>query len=368
MKIAAVDKPYIVTPAAADRREQAMEGVENTSSFAADRITLGSQDGHDSDVLTMRALSQSRGMTFGGRSGVNVYQDNASASLPRGWSQSTQSNGVNAYSNTNEAGPGLRPKVVVVKRVKRNGTPSPAPGPSGPSGSPRPAQKTLQVTQPPSLPARPPVKRTVTREEVRASTPVETQPTFPTSASTLDATLAFMDRNFEKCGLDRGVMDKLLELKGKGKFEYKAIESTNMAQWDESKGTVTLNSNVLKLADNYAFEAGMCEAKIMKSKDPQEVEALTRQRDKFQRMHQERILELSAALAHEGTHAFLGNTPDEKADESAGYGAEAVWVKHLYNSFPEHQGKIRDLETSIQDSYPGQTNTAIPRTLPATAP
>ncbi len=187
---------------------------------------------------------------------------------------------------------------------------------------------------------------------------------FPVSSDPLDDTLEFMRRHLVGSTLEPGVLDRLRQLKSSGKFINRPLDNSNLALWLEAQEAIWLNSNVLRLWDNYAEKALNCRTQRERASSPDQVQRLERQEGVLWRLHQERILELSAALAHEGTHAYLGNSDDAKADETAAYMVEAEWLRNLWDKLPEHRAKIREMENSLQESYPGCTDAPIPRTLP----
>ncbi len=193
---------------------------------------------------------------------------------------------------------------------------------------------------------------------------VDANPLFPASADPIADTLGFMERVQRGSRLPPEVITRLHDLRRQGKFVARPLAGTNIAFWIESAETLTLNSNVLSLTDDYAAKAEACRVQMLSSLEPSRVERLERQQTTLIRLHQERILELSAALVHEGTHAHLGNTEDARADETLAYTAEAQWLRTLWDRLPDHRGKIRQMENALQDSYPGNTNAPILRTLP----
>lgn len=186
---------------------------------------------------------------------------------------------------------------------------------------------------------------------------------FPASPDPIRDTLEFMQLQASGSTFEPGILQKLHQLKAQSKFFNRALDGSNLAVWIEVEGAITLNSNVLRLSDNYAEKARQCQQKMLTN--PEQSQRLRQQETVLWRLHDERILELSAALAHEGTHAYLGNTENAKADETAAYNAEAAWLRILWDRLPQHRSKIRDLENNLQESYLGCTDAPIPRTLPS---
>lgn len=186
---------------------------------------------------------------------------------------------------------------------------------------------------------------------------------FPASPDPIRDTLEFMQLHAIGSPFEPKILQRLQQLKSQGKFFHRALDGSNLAVWIEIEGAITLNSNVLRLSDNYAQKARECQQRALA--EPERSQRLRQQEAVFWRLHDERILELSAALAHEGTHAYLGNTENPKADETAAYNAEAAWLRILWDRLPQHRSKIRDLENNLQESYLGCTDAPIPRTLPS---
>ena len=86
---------------------------------------------------------------------------------------------------------------------------------------------------------------------------------FPASPDPIRDTLEFMQLQASGSTFEPGILQKLQQLKAQSKFFNRALDGSNLAVWIEVEGAITLNSNVLRLSDNYAEKARQCQQKML---------------------------------------------------------------------------------------------------------
>lgn len=310
-----------------------------------DSFSSGSNLAGDSSVLAFRELAgQHRisGRVFG----------NA------GFHKITQADGTNAYFNNRSEDANVRAKVVVKSHSKTVTQPAKLPLRQKPSHAPlvayAPSARDVAVAN---------YRRSTKAEQIKNNAKANKvkNPTDYTKGKPMDNAMDFIRDNFRGSGLKPEVLEKLQELQKNGKILTAHMgERGNVAEWNQRTGTITINADKID-TKNFMAEAGMQEARAMRSSNPAEAKSLLDSSKRLQRYHSEQMLELSGALIHEGTHAALGNSWSAKNDESAAYQAEAVWLGYLHQTLPGQleRAHLESMNRDLMETSKGRTSHPI---------
>ena len=332
---------------------------ESHHAIAATKLDLEASSAIDISDFGLDRYNSS--FSFAGDASVLAFRQLAAQQRPAGASfgnfhKLTQPNGVNAYSNNRPEEADVRARIVIQSRPRPTATCAPASHHQGAELPARRGSAREAAVSRYQLDAQ--AERL--KEAGKTSEPVKT-PADYIKGKPVDRALDFISDNFQGSGIKPEVLAKLKELQKNGKIVTAHMgDKGNVAEWNQHAGTITINADKIDTR-NFMAEAGMQEARAMRSTDPAQVDSLENSSKRLQRHHSEQILELSGALIHEGTHAALGNTWSAKNDESAAYQAEAVWLGHLHRTQPGRMEKtfLESMNGDLLESSRGRTSYPI---------
>lgn len=181
----------------------------------------------------------------------------------------------------------------------------------------------------------------------------------------LDNVLDFIGKHLKGSDINPEILAKLRQLLAADKilFSHLGVKG-NVAQWNQQAGTITINLDKVALHDFAALSERQA-TRALEAADPAEAASLRGNSERLLRLHKEQLVELSALLIHEGTHAVLGNSWRAKRDEYLAYQAEAAWLSHLHRVATDdwERARIESLGRDLLESSAGRTSRPLCRSL-----